>query len=111
MMTDTLTERVYYVVEMTLSYTSLAEVQAHAPEALAEHLTRSMELHQLGDVLMAGAFLQPEPEDGTLRTMAICRSQDVAERFVAGDPFVRNGSVLQQRIRPWANMFAPRPAA
>src|SRR6516225_7707532 len=90
---------------MTLSYTSLAEVEAHAPKALAEHLTRSIELHQFGDVLMAGAFRQPEPEDGNLRTMAGCRSQDIAERFVAGDPFVRNRSVLQQRIRPWANML------
>ena len=111
MTTDHLTERVYYVVEMTLPYTSLAEVQTHAPAALAEHLARSMELHQVGDVLMAGAFLQPEPEDGYLRTMAVCRSQEAAERFAAGDPFVRNGSVLQQRIRPWANMFAPRPSS
>jgi uncharacterized protein YciI len=38
--------------------------------------------------------------------MAVCRSQDAAERFVAGDPFVRNGTVLTHRIRPWANMFA-----
>jgi len=81
MTTDHLTERVYYVVEMTLPYTSLAEVQTHAPAALAEHLARSMELHQVGDVLMAGAFLQPEPEDGYLRTMAVCRSQEAAERF------------------------------
>src|SRR5262245_55312221 len=92
MRTDSLTESVYYVLEMTLSYTSFADVQTHAPEALAEHLTRSMELHQAGDVLMAGAFLQPEPEDGRMRTMAICRSQEAAERFAAGDPFVRNGN-------------------
>jgi uncharacterized protein YciI len=99
-------ERVYYVVEMTVPYTSLAEVQAQAPEALAEHIGRSTELHQAGDVLMAGAFLQPDPADGHLRTMAVCRSQEAAERFVEGDPFVRNGTVLAHRIRPWANMFA-----
>jgi uncharacterized protein len=104
--TDPPSERVYYVVEMTVPYTSLAEVQAQAPEALAEHLRRSTELHHAGDVLMAGAFLQPDPADGYLRTMAVCRSQEAAERFVAGDPFVRNGTVLTHRIRPWANMFA-----
>ncbi len=104
--TDPLPERVYHVVEMTVPYTSIAEAQARAPEALAEHIARSTELHDAGDVLMAGAFLQPDPSDGYLRTMAICRSQEAAERFVAGDPFVRDGTVLSHRIRAWANMFA-----
>jgi uncharacterized protein YciI len=99
-------ERVYYVVEMTVPYASLAQAQAQAPQALAEHISRSMELHRDGDVLMAGAFLQPDPEDGHLRTMAVCRSEAAAERFVAGDPFVRNGTVLAHSIRAWANMFA-----
>src|SRR5689334_5351912 len=106
---DSPAERVYYVVEMTVPYASMAEVQEQAPQALAEHVSRSMELHRDGDVLMAGAFLQPGP-DGNLRTMAICRSEAAAERFVAGDPFVRNGTVLEHRIRPWANMFARREA-
>ena len=103
---DTTGERVYYVVEMTVPFTSVAEAQERAPDTLAEHLSRSTELHRDGDVLMAGAFLQPDPEDGHLRTMANCRNQEAAERFVAGDPFVRNGTVLGHRIRAWANMFA-----
>ncbi|MCU7723919.1 YciI family protein [Actinoplanes sp. KI2] len=103
---DPLGERVYYVVEMTVPYSSLSEVQAQAPAELAGHLARAGELHEAGDVLMAGAFLQPDPQDGHLRTMAICRSREAAERFVAGDPFVQNGTVLDHRIRPWANMFA-----
>jgi uncharacterized protein YciI len=104
--TESRAGRVYYVVDMTVPYTSLADVQAAAPDALAEHIGRSTELYRAGDVLMAGAFLQPDPEDGYMRTMAVCRSQEAAERFVAGDPFVRNGTVLAHRIRPWANMFA-----
>jgi len=103
---ESLAERVYYVVEMTVPYTSLAEAQSHAPDALAEHIRRSADLHGAGDVLMAGAFLQPDPQDGYLRTMAVCRSQEAAERFVEGDPFVRNGTVVAHRIRAWANMFA-----
>jgi uncharacterized protein YciI len=55
---------------------------------------------------MAGAFRQPDAQDGHLRAMAICRSREAAERFVAGDPFVRHGTVLEHRIRPWATMFA-----
>jgi len=104
-------QSVYYVVEMKIPFSSLAEVQEQAPAALVEHLRRATELHREGDVVMAGAFLQPEPEDGYLRTMAICRSQDAAERFVAGDPFVRDGAVLAHRIRPWGNMFARQAAS
>lgn len=97
---------VYYVVEMTVAFTSLAHVQQQAPAALADHLARSRALHDEGAVLMAGAFLEPEPDDEHMRTMAICVSRDAAERFVAGDPFVRSGHVPAHRIRPWANMFA-----
>jgi len=97
---------VFYVVEMTVPYASLAEAREKAPEALAEHVARTTELYRAGDVLMAGAFLEPDPEDGYLRTMAVCRSQQAADEFVAGDPFVRAGTVLAHRIRPWANMFA-----
>jgi uncharacterized protein YciI len=104
--TDAAGERVYYVVEMTVPYTSLTEVQTQAPDTLAEHINRSTELHRAGDVLMAGAFLEPDPADGYLRTMAVCRSQEAADHFVAGDPFVREGTVLTHRIRAWANMFA-----
>jgi uncharacterized protein YciI len=100
---DPFAERVFYVVEMTVRYTSLAEVQKEAPQVLAEHMARSTELHRAGEVLMAGAFLQTE---GSMQTMAVCRSLEAAERFVAGDPFVRTGDVLEHRIRPWANMFA-----
>ena len=105
-MTGSLQQRVYFVVEMTVAFSSVAEAQQRAPEALAEHVRRSTELHVQGQVLMAGAFLEPSPDDGLLRTMAICQSQEAADAFVAGDPFVQNGQVLSHRIRPWANMFA-----
>ena len=98
-------QQVYYVVEMTVAFTSLADVQQRAPDSLAEHLRLSKALHADGQVLMAGAFLEPDPE-GHLRTMAVCSSQEAAERFIAGDPFVQAGQVLAHRIRPWANMFA-----
>lgn len=91
---------------MTVAFGSVAEAQQRAPETLAEHVRRSAELHAQGHVLMAGAFLEPDADDGHLRTMAICPSREAADDFVAGDPFVRNGQVLAHRIRPWANMFA-----
>jgi uncharacterized protein YciI len=86
----------------------LAALVANRPTRISGAMNRLTvaALPHAGDVLMAGAFLQPDPQDGYLRTMAVCRSQQAAERFVAGDPFVRNGTVLTHRIRAWANMFA-----
>ncbi len=109
---DAGSEPVYYVVEMTVPFTSLAEAQAKAAEPLAEHVRLTTDLHRAGEVLMAGAFLEPDAQDGYLRTMAVCRSREAADRFVAGDPFVRNGTVVDHRVRAWANLFAgPRPAS
>ena len=99
-------DRMYFVVEMTVLFTSMAEVQERAQHTLVEHRERARKLHEQGDVLMAGAFLQPEPLDGYMRTMAICRTEQAAEEFVAGDPFILSGQVLAHRIRSWANMFA-----
>ena len=31
-------------------------------------------------------------------------SSEVAERFVAADPFVRNGLVARWRVRPWTTV-------
>ena len=91
---------------MTVPFTSVAQAQQRAPETLAEHVSRSTELHHQDEMLMAGAFLQADPDDGYLRIMAICRTKEAAERFMAGDPFVRNGTALRHRIRAWANTFA-----
>ena len=96
----------YYVLELTVPFSSFADVQQRAPEALTRHIAQATELHESGDVLMAGAFLQPDPADGYLHTMAICRSMEAAERFLERDPFVRSGQIVDHRIRAWANMFA-----
>ena len=108
-MTDSPTSssaRVYYVVEMTVRYTSLPQAMEQAPEALAEHRARARRMHDAGQVIMAGAFLHPDSEGGPLRTMAICSTREVAEDFVAGDPFVIRGEVATHSIREWANMFS-----
>lgn len=41
-----------------------------------------------------------------LRTMVVCRSQQAADEFAAADSFVRDGTALAHRLRPWTNMFA-----
>ena len=92
----------YTVVQLTLAFASLDEVQAREPRLLAEHLEKSKRLHEDGDLLMAGAFLDPAEQ---LETMAVLRTVDAARRFVDGDPFVHAGYALNVRTRPWANMF------
>jgi uncharacterized protein YciI len=38
--------------------------------------------------------------------MAITRTREGAEAYIAGDPFVAAGKVAEHRIRPWSNIFA-----
>lgn len=97
------TQPVYYVAFLTTKYSSLEAVRQEAPEALAEHLERSKQLHALGDLVMAGAFLDRPGEP--VSTMAVLTTDEAAKAFVLGDPFVRLGLVAKWEIRPWGNML------
>jgi uncharacterized protein len=103
---ETLEPQTYTVVELTTSYPSIEEAMRLDPELLARHIARARELHEQGELLMAGAILDPDAP--CLQTMAVTASREAAERFVAGDPFVAAGKVSHHRIRLWANMFASR---
>lgn len=63
-----------------------------------EHLRLARDAHERGELLLAGAFA--EPADGAT---FVWRTTDTApiERFVASDPYVKNGLVTRHRIRPW----------
>ncbi|GAA2060164.1 YciI family protein [Leifsonia soli] len=78
------------------------------PDAGPEHFQRLVETYPRhrayldefatgGDVLMIGTFGDP----ATQGSMAIFRSRDAAERFIAGDPFVTEGLVFRIRIQDW----------
>lgn len=97
-------QAVYYVLFLETKYTSFEEAIAKAPELIAAHKARSVELHNQGTILMAGAFLDNRGEP--LSTMAVCATREAAEEFVRGDPFVLNGMVRKWHIREWANLFA-----
>ncbi len=94
----------YFVVFLETAYTSFEEAMSKAPDLIATHKARSVELHNQGAILMAGAFLDNRGEP--LSTMAICPTREAAEEFVRGDPFVLNGMVKKWHIREWANLFA-----
>jgi uncharacterized protein YciI len=95
---------VYYVVFFVIGNTTMAQVKADAPDALAAHLKRSQELQAQGKILMAGAFL--DNSDEPLTTMGVFLSREAAEEYAAGDPFVLNGMVTNWYIRQWANILA-----
>ena len=53
--------------------------------------------HARGDLLMVGTFGDPQAQG----SMAIFRTREGAEEFVADDPFVRTGVVKSWQIRQW----------
>ena len=63
-----------------------------------EHLKLISDGHARGEIVMAGAV--GDPVDGAL---LIFRSEtpDVAERFVAADPYVKQGLVIRWKVKPW----------
>lgn len=98
----------YYVAFAETAFSSWAEVQQKAPQAVAQHIARSKQLHEEGTLLMAGAFLDRPDEPVT--TMSVLVSRAAAEEYMRGDPFVLNGQVKRWYIREWANMLSVSPA-
>jgi len=80
----------------------MAEAQQQAPGELRAHIERTAAWHRDGRLLLAGAFLD-RPEE-PVQTMAVVRTKEDAEEFIAGDPFVVLGMVESSEIRPVANL-------
>lgn len=80
-----------------LLYDSAADVASRAPAHFPAHLARLQDFHRRGDLLMVGAFGDPQREG----SMGIFTSRAAAEEFVAGDPFVVRGVVRGWHIREW----------
>jgi uncharacterized protein YciI len=70
---------------------------AHAREVFPRHSAYVAEFSTSGDLLLIGTFADPVA-DGS---MAIFRSREAAERFIASDPFVVEGVVARWRILDW----------
>ncbi|HEY2764195.1 MAG TPA: YciI-like protein [Pseudonocardiaceae bacterium] len=62
------------------------------------HLTLAGEAHERGDLMMAGALI--EPVDGAVFVFTT-EDRAVVEDFVARDPYVQEGLVTSWRIRLW----------
>jgi hypothetical protein len=70
---------------------------AHAREVYPRHSAYVSEFSTSGDLLLIGTFADAAA-DGS---MAIFRSREAAERFIASDPFVVEGVVAHWRILDW----------
>ena len=78
-----------------LIYESADDVLAKAGALMGEHGARLDEFQQRGDLLMVGAFADPQ-RDGS---MSIWRSREAALEFMSGDPFISEGAVRGWRPR------------
>ena len=81
-----------YVVIGEPSGASMESIMAVYPR----HKVIVDEFIRQGEVVGIGPF-------DDLGNMAIFRSQEAAERFVARDPFILEGIVASFVIRPWAD--------
>ena len=65
---------------------------------LPEHLALAQKAHQRGELVMAGAVADPYDQ-----AVLVFKANDteVIDRFVAHDPYVREGLVKRFRIRKW----------
>jgi uncharacterized protein YciI len=85
-----------------LFYDSADDVVNKAPAHFPAHRARLDEFHSRGDLLMVGAFGDPQSEG----SMGIFASREAVEEFVREDPFVLGGVVKDWHIREWNELFS-----
>ena len=91
----------YYLLE----YALIDDYVARRAAFREEHLALAREAHRRGHLILAGALAEPVD-----RAALVWRTDDrsVVERFVDGDPYVRNGLVTSWAIRPWTVVIGER---
>jgi uncharacterized protein len=84
----------YYLLE----YALIDDYVARRAAFREAHLALAREAQRRGDLILAGALAEPND-----RAVLVWRTDDssVVERFIDGDPYVRNGLVISWTIRPW----------
>lgn len=70
----------------------------------AEHLALARQAAERGELVLGGALA--DPVDGAVLLFR-GTSPAVAKRFVAADPYVRNGLVKSWHVREWTTVVGP----
>jgi uncharacterized protein YciI len=91
-----------------LFYETAPDYLARRAEFRSEHLAMAWESHARGELILGGALA--EPVDGAVLLFE-GDSAEVAERFAAADPYVRNGLVASWRVRPWSTVVGEGAAS
>ena len=89
-------------MKFVLLYESAEDVATKAPSHFPAHRERLEAFHARGELELVGTFEDPQ----TQGSMAVFKTREGAEEFVAGDPFVLNGVVRGYEIRGWNEMFS-----
>ncbi len=73
-----------------------------------EHLGLARAAHGRGELLLAGAFLEPSD-----RALLVFRTAErsAVEDFARNDPYVIQGLVQRWEVRPWAVVIGNEPEA
>ena len=81
-----------------LTYDYVDDIATRRAPFREAHLALVRDLHDRGELLMAGAV--GEPIEGALFVFT-APDQALVEEFVAQDPYVREGLVTASQVRPW----------
>ncbi len=73
-----------------------------------EHLLLAWEAQERGELVLGGALA--DPVDGAVLLFK-AESAEAVERFVAADPYVKNGLILNWHIRPWTTVVGADAAS
>ena len=91
-----------------LFYETAPDYLDRRAEFRSEHLALGWEAHARGELVLGGALA--EPVDGAVLLFE-GDSPEVAERFAASDPYVRNGLVARWRVRAWSTVVGEGAAS
>jgi uncharacterized protein YciI len=94
-------------MKYVMTYECVSDFDSFADEHFQAHLSYLKGFHERGVLLLMGPMQEPFNGDA----LAVFSSQEAAEEFVAGDPFVLNGVVKSYTIRPWQEVLQPEPEA
>jgi uncharacterized protein YciI len=93
-------------MKYVLTYESIPDFGPLGDEHFQAHLDYLKEFHERGVLLLMGPLQEPFNGDA----LAVFSTQEAAEEFVAGDPFVVHGVIKDHTIRPWKEVLMPEPA-
>ena len=84
-----------------LFYDTAPDYLERRGEFRADHLALCWQSIDRGELVLGGALA--DPVDGAVLFFQ-GESPEVVERFVAADPYIKNGLITRWRVRPWTTV-------